>query len=1084
MRLLGSIIFFCFGLFIQVHSQQYNFYNYSINDGLSQSVVNCVFQDSRGYIWFGTQNGLNRFDGEIFEVFRFNPTNPNSITNNWIYAISEDRKGNLWIGTKGGLFKYIHKKNKFEQINYMANFLYDVTGHSYDNICLSNGKILINTPPVISVYDTDNESFSHYRSDLEYDSNVKDLKLPVIEDKDGNIWIGSSKGLTSFSFQTEEFSYYTFLNKNGDTIKDVSISSLFQDKNGTIWVGTITGLFRHSSELNVFQEVEVKQLGNTNNSLENANIKTALEDKNGNLLIGTESSGLYIISDYLKNPLIVQNYTSENSSISHNNVQSLLIDESDNLWIGTLNGISKTDLKKTKFQLYRNSNSPNSTNLLGNVIAGLFKNDDGIIWVGNWGQGLNLVNRETNEVEHFSSNHSDNHYIPNDFVHVIFKDTNGYIWLGTRDGILIYDKPQHRFMRWEKYFGNSDLPEFRNTRIYMIIQDKLLNYWIATSNGLYKINLKNGLIEEFRTELDISHQISANLVYGLLEDSDGLIWIATINGLDVYDPETQKLKYFGQEDGLNHNFIITLCEDDNGIIWIGTNAFINAYNKNDNTFSYYSDKHGLPSNYIYEIVKDKNNDIWFGTGRGLCKFNRTDSTFHTFTLEDGLQSLEFNLRAACSCSDGELLFGGMNGFNSFYPDSIPKNPHVPKLVFTSFTKKLGESKEYVNHEDLDEVVLNYGENSFTIEFAALEFTNPQKNNYRYKMEGITEEWIDIGNRKFVPFFTLQPGKYNFFVKGSNNDGEWNNNAINIKITVLPPWWRSIYAYVSYLIIIVISIVSFIKFRERRLKQANIVLEKKVTERTLQIEEQNQLISSKNKELNKLNSTKDKLFSIIGHDLGNQFNIIVGFLELLVTDFKKLDAEKVEYHLTNIYNTSKNANDLLENLLMWAKIQRHAIGFNPKEFEVYPVISEQVELLKGAYSKKHINIEIISDAATSINADVNMFSTVIRNLTYNAIKFTHENGNISIYFKKKKNFYEFSVKDNGVGIPKENIPKIFSIDSNLSTRGTNGEKGTGLGLIVCKEFIEQHNGNIWVESIVGKGSEFIFTLPIFSTKLKH
>jgi ligand-binding sensor domain-containing protein/signal transduction histidine kinase len=1079
MKRPGTILFFCFVLFAHCFSQQYTFSNYSINDGLSQSVINCVFQDSLGYIWLGTQNGLNRFNGETFDIYRFNPSDTNSITNNWIYAISEDHDGNLWIGTKGGLFKYFQKQNVFRQINYQANFMHDVTVHSYDNICLNNGNILINTPPVISIYDTKKDIFSHFRSNLDYDGAVKDVKIPVIEDRDGGIWIGSAKGLSRFSLRTEEFSYFSFAGKNGNRETNVNVSALFQDKKEMLWAGTSSGLFKYNSELNTFEIARFKTSSSEEFIFEDYTIKTILEDKNDNLLIGTEASGLFVISEPLSDTAKIQNYTQENSTIRHNNVQSLLIDNSDNLWIGTLNGISKTDLKKSKFQLYRNSDSPNSINLLGNVIAGLYKNDDGIIWVGNWGQGLNLVNRETNEVEHFSTNHTGNHYFPNDFVHDIYKDNDGLIWLGTRDGILIYDKPQHQFVRWNEYFNSSDLPTFRDTRIYMILQDKASNHWIATSNGLYKINLDQGSVERFKAEFELNHQISANLIHAILEDSEGLIWIGTINGLDVYDPVTRTLKHFSKESGLNHDFIISLCEDSEGQIWIGTNAYINRYNKKDGSFTYFNEEHGLPSNYIYVIRKDKNNDMWFGTGRGLCKFNKKDRSFNTFTQEDGLQSLEFNLRAACVCDDGELFFGGMNGFNSFYPDSISKNPHKPKLVFTSFYKTIGESKEYINLGELDEVVLDYNENSFTVEFAALEFTNPQKNNYAYKMEGIYDNWMDIGNRRFVPFFALSPGKYNFKIIGSNNDDEWNTDAIGIKIIIRPPWWRSILAYVVYLIVIVLSVFVFIKIRERRLQQDKIILEQKVTERTLQIEEQNQLITTQNEKLKELNSTKDKLFSIIGHDLGNQFNIIVGFLDVLVSDFKRLAADKLELHLKNIYDTSKHANDLLENLLTWAKIQRNAIQYHPKEFKVKPIIEESLGLLQSAAAKKNITVQVIANPETIIYADVNMFSTVIRNLTYNAIKFTHENGEVSISVKNMQKFCQAIVKDNGVGIPKENIQKIFRVDSKLSTKGTNGEKGTGLGLIVVKEFIEKHNGKIWVESEVGKGSEFKITLPLES-----
>lgn len=1078
MKRFLTILIFNTVLLINGYSQQYIFSNYSINDGLSQSVVNCIFQDSKGYIWIGTQNGLNRFNGETFDIYTTNPADSASISNNWIYAIAEDNDGNLWVGTKGGLNKYLPDQNKFIQITWQTDFTYDITQYCYDVVCLKNGNILINTSPIISVYNPEEQSFTHFKSQLKYDGAVKDVKVPVMEDVDGKIWISSTNGLAAFSPQTKEFSYYPFLNNRGERIETINVTSLYQDKKGLLLAGTTIGLFKYNSVLHHFEKARFPIHSDIKDPFENSCIRTILEDKNSNLIIGTEGGGLYVIKHYSEKQAAFQNYTSENSDISHNIVQSLIIDQSENLWIGTLSGITKTDLKRKKFNLYRKSNSPNSVNLLGNVIASLYKNDDGILWVGNWGQGLNLVNRETNIVEHFSTQHTGNHKIPNDFIHVIFKDSDNHIWLGTRNGILIYDKPENRFVPYYEYFKDSTLPSFGNVRIYMIIQDKASNYWIGTQNGLYKIDVKKSTVEVFQKELDEDHQLSANLVYCLLEDSDGLIWIATVSGLDVYNPATKKINHFRKEQkGLSDDFIISLCKDNKDRIWIGTSTYLNIYNKKDSTFSWYAQEHGLPNNNIFEIIKDKNNGMWVATGKGLCKFDETQNTFHTFTLEDGLQSLEFNLRAAYLGSDGEMLVGGMNGFNSFYPDSISKNPYIPNLVFTSFYKTKGTFKEYVNLEKSDEVILKYNVPSFTIEFAALEFTNPKKNNYVYQMEGISDEWVDIWNRKFVPFSSLQPGEYVFKVKGSNNDGIWNNKAISIRIVVLPPWWRSIYAYVAYLVLIVLSVLTYIRLRVRKLKHDKKILEQKVHERTLQIEEQNRLIVSKNQELNELNLTKDKFFSIIGHDLGNQFNIIVGFLEVLVSDFKKLDATIVERHLNNIFNSSKYAYDLLENLLTWARMQTNLIEYNPQAFDVHSKITNTVELFDGASSKKNIKIKVTTNEEILIYADVNMFSTVIRNLIANAIKFTNENGTISISAKRKKNLCEISVKDNGVGISGEDITKIFRIDSKHKTLGTNGEKGTGLGLILCKEFIEKQHGEIWVESVVGKGSRFSFSLPL-------
>ncbi|WP_297101098.1 two-component regulator propeller domain-containing protein [uncultured Draconibacterium sp.] len=1076
MKRLCCLLIFNFALLLFAFPRELTFSNYSINEGLSQSVVNCLFQDSLGFIWVGTQNGLNRFDGENFRVYRYLPNDSLTLSNNWIYAISEDRQGNLWIGTKGGLNKYLREKDCFERINYHTGFDPEVSTHSYNNLLLSNGKILVHTPPVISVFTPEAQQFSHFQSDFPFDPAIKDVKLPVLEDRDGTLWTGCTEGIAVFSFQNEEFSCYPFLSVNGDTLEQANVTGLFQDSKSQIWAGTTDGLYLFNQEKKRFEE-QVFALTTGEEFSFSTCVRSIVETKSGELIVGTEGNGVFILTEEAGR-YSIENLTSENSGLAHNIVQSLLIDKSENLWVGTLAGISKTDLKTDKFRLFRHSNSPTSVDLQGNVIAGMLKNDDGKLWIGNWGQGLNIVDPENNEVEHFSSQESGNHYLSNDFIHVVFKDHDGEIWLGTRDGIFVWNRQKKLFEDWLQFFDRSDWPSLENTRIYHIIQDKNDRYWIGTSIGVFLVDKKSEEVIRFDQQEVGARQISSNLVYTLLEDSDGLIWMATIGGVDVYNPATDKLTHYNKAEGeLSSDFVISLCEDSRRRIWIGTNAALNIFDKNTQQFSYLDEKDGLPSNYIYEIVEDENKDLWFATGNGLCRYDLNKNEIQVFTPEDGLQSSEFNLRAAFCADDGELMFGGMNGFNTFYPDSLKGNPYIPTIVFTAFTTTSNNQQHEINIATEPKVVLKHDVQSFTIEFAALEFTNANKNSYAYKMEGISNEWNEIANRKFVPFFALPPGEYNFSVKGSNNDGVWNDEGVSLQIVVLPPWWRSRTAYLVYFVLIVIGIGLFIKLRERRLQLEKVRLEKKVLERTIQIKEQNEVITAKNKELNELNRTKDKFFSIIGHDLRNHFNIIIGFSENLLMSFKNMDAADQERHISNIYKSSIQANDLLGNLLTWARLQRNAITFNPEPINVSAKIRELLRFHDEAAMKKNILIEVYAKEELVASADVNMFSTIVRNLLANAIKFTHNDGEIAISVLKENNWCTVKIEDNGVGIAEDKLKSIFSIESTEVTRGTNGEKGTGLGLVLCKEFVEKHGGKISVESQVGKGSKFMFTLPL-------
>ncbi len=1085
MKRLSLLIFSVLLSSLTAFSQQFFFTNYPIEKGLSQSVVNCLFQDSRGYIWVGTQNGLNRFDGYNFVIYSYNPDDSSSLSNSWVYSIDEDRDGNLWIGTKGGLNQFLRKEKRFKRIKYTTGYANVVSDYPYDARVARNGSILINTPPVLTIYNPAANTFKHYTNDLPYDGSVKDNRIPLMEAKDGLIWIGSTRGLACFDPHTEKFTNFTHHTGDVSSISDNTITALYEKHDGSIWIGTTSGLNRYDKKSHSFR----KFYTDTRNpqSLSNNFIRAIVGDPFGFMWIGTEGGGLCRASFANEGTLSIETFSGENHGLGHNIVLALTVDKSNNLWIGTLSGLSKTDLKPRKFRLYRRDGTPFSTNLLGNVIASIYKDEKDNIWVGNWGQGLNRINRKTGQVDHFSTRLWDKQHINNDFVHVIFSDLWNNIWIGTRDGISVFDRLKNSFVPFREFFKNNSLPDFSGIRIYVIIRSRDNIYWIGTQNGLYRVNLASGLTEIFRVEASGDHRISGNLIYSLIEDRDGQVWIATLNGLDVFNPRTGKIKHYQKNETQNSlcdNFVISLCEDHKGDIWIGTGSYANKFVKQDSAFEYYSQENGLPNNRIFEIQEDQQRNLWFATGGGLCKLDTTTGRFRTYTVEEGLQSMEFNLRACCKSSDGEMFFGGMNGFNSFYPDSIRDNPFIPPIVFTSFYKTTQAGiKEYIDVENNGTVVLNYNDHTFTIEFAALEFTHPEKNRYAYMLEGVSGDWIETGNRRFVPFSNLPPGEYTFRVKGSNNDGVWNESGPSLKIVINPPWWRSTWAWAAYLIILAGGIMIFIRIRERNLVRERDHLEQKVHERTLQIEEQNTLILHKNEELSKLNqalsslnATRDKFFSIIAHDLRNPFNTILGLSDLLLMNFDKAEPAKIRKSVTDIRDTAKHTFDLLQNLLIWARSQTGAIDFLPVSFDLSDHIHENIAIVRSQAEKKNIEVTYTGPGPMRVTGDIRMIDTVLRNLLTNAIKFTPQQGAVIVSAEETTQYIEVTVRDTGIGIAPEHISRIFLLDNRYSRKGTEKERGSGLGLILCQEFVEKHGGTIRVESEPEKGSSFIFTLP--------
>lgn len=1063
----------------QANAQQYFFSGYSIEDGLSQSVVNCIFQDSRGYIWIGTQNGLNKFNGYKFEVYTYDPGDTNSIPNNWIYSIAEDQEANLWIGTKEGLIKYKRNENQFIKIKYTTPYKVQVTDYVYDVKCARNGNILINTPPVLTICNPKKLSFTHYINPLNFDGRVKDDNIPLLEDIEGNIWIASTKGLAVFHPKTKTFSTFNHISKDPASLSDDNIKALYQDQKGDLWIGTAGGLNQLKNGASGF--IHYFNDSHSKVSLSNNFISAIIADKSGNLWIATEGGGLNRAIQNKGNKLVFERFSDDRSGLNHNIILSLAIDNSNNLWIGTLSGLNKTDLKRRNFTLYRKSDSPYSVDLAGNVIASIYEDDHGVIWIGNWGQGLNLYDRKTGKIEHYSSSMVGKYHIPNNFVHCIFEDDLHTIWLGTRDGLVVYDKQRKSFARPGELLKGTEFPSFDGIRINMMIQDHHGSYWVATNDGLFKVDRKGSRAEHFHTEAFPDHRISSNLVYAVLEDRENDIWIGTINGLDVIDAVTTRIKHFMKNEkkanALSDNFITALCEDQYGDIWIGTNSYVNRYSKKNRTFSYYSKEQGFPSNLVYSILEDQNHCLWFATGNGLCRFDSAGKKFRNYTVEDGLQSPEFNLNASFLSKEGEMFFGGMNGFNSFYPDSLRVNPNIPIIVITSVYKISKGAREYFNLEENKQISLSYNEKTFAVEFAAIEFTNPAKNAYAYKLEGADDNWIDIGTRNFVAFNNLAPGEYTLRVKGSNNDGIWNKTGVSLSIIVHPPWWKSNMAYLAYSLLIIILIYIYIKMRERNHIRELKVLEEKVKLRTQLIEKQKSEILSKNSELYEINSAKDKLFSIIAHDLRNPFNNIIGLTDILLITLNNMDPHKLQKTLEDIKTSSQQAYELLENLLLWARTRTGTVPFTREQIDLNVLVEEGIKLITIQAVRKNISITTDLNKSIWIIGDLNMITTILRNLLTNALKYTNRNGVVHVGFSVCKGFCILSVKDSGIGIPPDKLKNLFNIDTSHKTKGTDQEPGTGLGLILCKELIEKHGGRIEAESEVGKGSVFRVYIPV-------
>jgi ligand-binding sensor domain-containing protein/serine phosphatase RsbU (regulator of sigma subunit) len=826
------------------------FNHYTVDDGISQSSVSCILQDSQGYIWFGTQDGLNRFNGYSFERYYHNPLDSTSISHGWVYSITEDAAGNIWIGTRGGLNKFDKRKGIFEQIvvkpgkknSIFSNFVYGVTYY--------RGMLLINTPPVLNIMNLQTRKVEQYKSTntLEKKTSSLEKSFPVIVDKKGNAWIASAAGLSKFNLSEKKFHTYLYSPDDHSSIPDNYINTLYEDNQGEIWVGTVNGFCRYDASTDHFIQFTPQ--------FKNNSILSILQDNRGAFWFGTFGGGLNQITvDREKKRILNFNNYSNNindgKTIISDVISSLYEDRSHIVWIGSFLGLNKLDLKPKKFLLYKKTESEHSTNLLDNFIASAYLDKNDVLWIGNWGKGLNLLNRKTGVVKHYAPTLDGKQHIVNGYVQVIFRDPDNNMWIATRNGIQVLNTADSTFVDLNKFLKTESLPEFRNVRMRKIVADSKKNIWICCDNGLYKI--ENGT-RHLTTYLNHNNTrtISDNVVNDIVETKDHKFWISTVNGLNLYDPVSDSFVHYFNDPAdpqtLSSNMATCLLLDRDDDLWVGTNSGLNLLKKGSTKFIYYSKKEGLPNEYIYCLLEDAFGKIWLSTNRGIAVLNKSNNKILSYNNEDGLQGLEFNGGASFKSPEGELFFGGVAGLNSFFPDAMPKNDFVPPIVITTFEKSNEKGKEKRIVQNGDVIELSYSDYEIVIEFAALDYTNSKANQYAYRMEGLSNDWIDVTYRNFVTFSKLPPDKYTFSIRGSNNDKVWNTKGASITIIIRPPFWRTWWFYTLCAIIILSVVVCLIKLREKSLMKEKKLLEEKVQERTEKIVYQNEEIEKQKNEL--------------------------------------------------------------------------------------------------------------------------------------------------------------------------------------------------------------------------------------------
>jgi len=834
---LSLLIIFCLQLNLYSQVESLKFDRYMLADGLSQGTIYDIIQDEKGFLCFATQHGLNKFDGYKFLTYYHNPNDSNSISHNWIYCTYDDGSGNLWLGTYGGgLDKYDYKNKKFYHFKYNTNDTTTISNNFINTFYVDKDNILwIGTDGGgLNKFNLKTEKFIRYKHNENINFSISSNNVTsIIKDKNDKLWIGTTdKGIDIFDPNINKFRNLTIKLRDFGELLYLRINYISEDSHGNIWIGTYNnGLIKFDTDKKKFS----RYVHNPNDrySLSGNRVTVIFEDSHKQFYIGT-NSGLNILDRNNEKFTRYRNFSYKPHSISNDIITTIFEDRNGNIWIGTSNGINKFSKYKNKFKHFTHD-ILDKNSLSNNYVWSIFKDSNKILWVGT-NNGLNRYDKDNNRFIKYYHDVNNPNSLSNNRVFAIHKDESGLLWIGTENGLNTFDKDKEKFYHYKTSPNNPN--SISSNRIRTIFDDDVYT-WIGTfGGGLNRYDKSSGKFKSYTHNPEGEQSISNNYIYSFYKDTEGIIWLGTVNGLNRFDSEKETFQnYFNDPDNKNsisYNMVNGICEDDRGNLWICTGRGLNKFDKKEQKFTRFTKEDGLPSNMLYSILKDKNGFLWISSNRGLTKLNPKTGEVTNFDTRDGLQSNEFNGRACFIAEDGEMFFGGINGFNRFYPDKIKNNPNLPNVVLTGFRifNKNIELKENISY--IDNIIMSYKDNFFTFEFSALEYTDPLQNMYSYKLEGFDKNWIEIGNKNTASYTNLDPGNYTFMIKAANNDGIWNNKSLKLNIIITPPFWKTTWFKILAIFLIVASLHATYKIRVKSIQSRKRELEILVKKRTKEL----------------------------------------------------------------------------------------------------------------------------------------------------------------------------------------------------------------------------------------------------------
>ncbi|MEX2529020.1 MAG: two-component regulator propeller domain-containing protein [Gemmatimonadota bacterium] len=1043
----------------------------TIADGLSQNAVTAIVQDRRGFLWFGTRDGLNRYDGHSFRVFRHDPFHPRSLSGNSITAVFEDRDGNMWVGTEEG---------------------------------------------ALDRFDRHRETFHRYS--LEARSAVN----AIAQGPGGGLWIGTNGDglarLLAGALMDPDASFQWFRNglPEPSTPGDDFVNALLVDRRGVLWVGRSSGLDRLDLGADAFVSYPIDPEAPTG-LMDHRGVTSLLEDREGHIWMGLASGLSVLNSDRSRITHHRHRYATER--FGWGQVTAMLEDLEGVLWLATPSELMRFDPTTEGFEYLRHDRLvPDGVN--SNLPTALLQDRSEVIWVGTNGYGLNVHDPKANRFRTFHRPEDQPWREAGFSVYTLFEDSTGTIWMGA--GVLYrWDRSSGEFTSFET--STDRLNDFGNTGVWALVENPRGFLWAGTFQGLYHHEIATGRTRHYRHDPDDPDGLPEAAVNDVLVDPSGRVWVVTENwlaelvdpaagrfqsfrytdrapsgrwtfpslsqtpdgmlwfgsqtGLVRFDPQTRTFRHFRNDptdpSSLGHDRVRAILvdpTDPQGTLWVGTvGGGLNRFDLATERFTHYTTRDGLPNNVVYGILPDDTGTLWLSTNRGLSRFDPSTGTFRNYDAGDGLQSDEFNSGAAFRSPKGELFFGGIYGVNYFHPDQIHENPHVPEVVITGFRRlnrpeAVGDSSTVLDRSilEIDEIRLSHADNVLTFEFAALDFSAPAKNRYTYRMLGFSQEWIDGGTERTATFTNLPPGSYTFQVRGSNNDGVWNEEGASLALVILPPWWWSRWAMGFYVLLALATGLVIRRYDQKRLRlEYGLAREREEAE-----------------QLRSLDRARSRFFANVSHEFRTPLTLTLGPLDDLHSGFHGDLPAPVAAQVELARRNAGRVLELIDQLLEVARLEAgntplraHALDFGAFVHRIgarFEPLGERlgVEL---RVEVPHQPVEVFADPAH--------LDKILANLLSNALKFTSPGGGVAVRLAADETTARVTVTDTGPGIPSHELARIFDRFYRGEQPSEEATPGTGIGLALVRELVHLHGGSVDVESAPGAGSQFTVTLPL-------